>query len=701
MEFVGIDIGTYKTTIASSKENGKILVDEQGKRSIKSILELTTPIRKFGNNITGEHEQSISLRHRPFTNNINENTFFNTIDDMKVDLMFFNYLNRIIKQNTTGNPFICLSVPSNYSNKDRRSIHQIAKLANLKIERIFNQISSIGMFAFLRRQLSDSKFVVIDFGHSKIECGYFKIENFTFIPINIANIKIGAQNFDEKLINIIFKKYKIDDTKLNREIIIRHLEKLKSILNNSKTAAIPIYINDTSITIQVTQEEFYIACSDELSEIKSFLSDFLNEIDYKGNDNIEFTGGNSSVKFINNIFENVYNVQSTLDLTESGAIGSSLGLACTIINNKYKINDIIGRDIFVRVCKENEETNNKSLVFKKFDFTDNTKFITYNKKTSFKVEFLENDTLIGLLNIEKEETENPQSIKIGVKINKFGFLEVISVKNNGEDVKFQYQEDIISEELINELVDTEDKYRTLENNVEKIGMLRNELETMTMGLVDTLDSTLKGLFTDEEINKARDIAMNLFDIEPSLELEQEEKLKEEIHKQLEFVSNKINDLQEKQIEKLNNLKNQASKFFEENPKEYTPSFYKLQGLFYKMENYLKIFKLDLYNIKEFDNRIVIEFEENFKNYIEKADLEIKEKKAAKLAEEKKKKEQAEKKKEVDLEKQNENKSKNEQQEEKQKQEDNKDDQDVGEPENKNDELSGNDDNEKKENVKNE
>ncbi|EQB60691.1 dnak-like protein (heat shock protein of the hsp70 family), partial [Vairimorpha apis BRL 01] len=83
-----------------------------------------------------------------------------------------------------------------------------------------------------------------------------------------------------------------------------------------------------------------------------------------------------------------------------------------------------------------------------------------------------------------------------------------------------YQEDIISEELINELVDTEDKYRTLENNVEKIGMLRNELETMTMGLVDTLDSTLKGLFTDEEINKARDIAMNLFDIEPSLELEQ-------------------------------------------------------------------------------------------------------------------------------------------------------------------------------------
>lgn len=657
MEFVGIDIGTYKTTIASSKENGKIFVDEQGKRSIKSILELTTPIRKFGNNITGEHEQSIDLRHRPFTNNINKNIANMTADDVKIDFMFYNYLNRVIKQNTSGNPSICITIPCHYANKERRLSYQIAKLANLKVEKIFNQISSIGMFAFLRRQLSDSSFVVIDFGHSKVECGYFEIQNFNFKPMNIASLNIGAQDFDEKLINIICKKHKIEEIKLNREIIFRHLEKLKSVLNNSKTATIPIYINDSSVTIQITQEEFFIACSNEIAKIKTFLTDFLKDINYNGKDNIEFTGGNSSVKFINNILEGAFNIQSTLDLTESGAIGSSLGLACTIINNKYKINDIIGRDIFVRICKEDGEANNKSLVFKKCDFTDNIKFITYNKKSSFNVEFLENENSIGVLKIEKEETENPQPIKIGVKINKFGFLEIISVKNNDEDVNFIFEEEIISEEFLNELNETENKYRTLENNVEKIGMLRNELETMTMELVDSLESTLKGLVTEDEADKVKDIAMNLFDIEPSAELEQEENLKKEIHNQLEFVSKKIDELQQQENSKLIDLKNIVTKFFDENPKEYTPSFYKLQGLMYKIENYLKTFKIDLYNIKDFNNKIVKEFESDVKNYVEKADLEIKEKKARKLAEELKKKEQLEKEKEEDLTDKNEKKPK--------------------------------------------
>lgn len=153
---------------------------------------------------------------------------------------------------------------------------------------------------------------------------------------------------------------------------------------------------------------------------------------------------------------------------------------------------------------------------------------------------------------------------------------------------------------------------------------REKLEKMTKDLIKSLDSSLKGLFSNFEIEKVKKVSENLINTKSSSDDEQEENLKNKIQEQLEFVNEKINELQEKESERLTNVKNQITDFFEKNSEELTPSREKLQELKNKIKNYLSTFDLNLYNIKEFNNKIINEFESDYKKLIEIAKSELNE-----------------------------------------------------------------------------
>ncbi|WUR04836.1 heat shock protein SSE1-like protein [Vairimorpha necatrix] len=610
MEFIGIDFGSYKTTISSSKENGKIIGDEQGKRSIPTLLELTTPIRKFGNNITGEHEQTINLRFRNFRDDL-------TNENCQVYLMFLKYLDRIIKNNTKGAPSICISIPSYFKYSDKKFLLEISKLCNMKVERFYNDISAIGMFACLRREKIQEKFMIMDFGHTKTEIGIFNYINFKLTPTYLNNLKIGAKNFDEKLINLIIKKYKLEDKKIIREIIIRHLEKLKTILNSSETANTQIYFNETPVNIQITQEEYLVACKEDMEKIEKFLEIIKNETKFEGI--TEITGGNSSSFLIKKILEKKIEYQSTLDLTESCAIGTALGMACSILSNKFKLNDVIGRNINIKI----EGNEKKTEIFKKTDLIETSKTLTYNRKNSFILEFTEDEEFIGKLIINKEDTEEAEPVKILLQINKLGLLEIKSCKIDEKNLEFKFETFEMSQEKKDELIKLEEKLRLLETNIEKIGHMRNELETMAMSLLDCMSGNLKDLFNNEDEEKVRNIAMDLFDIPSCNALEEEEEVRNNTIKQLSFVTEKFEKLEKNIREEIENMKNTINEYKERFSKKSNPSYFKLQGMFYKLEEIDKKMRLDLFNASSFDRTVFEKIKDDLKGCLVKAEEEIK------------------------------------------------------------------------------
>lgn len=131
---------------------------------------------------------------------------------------------------------------------------------------------------------------------------------------------------------------------------------------------------------------------------------------------------------------------------------------------------------------------------------------------------------------------------------------------------------------------------------------------MTKNLIESFDSSLKGLFSDLEINKIKEVSSNFFNTNISLDSEQREKLQEKLYEQFDFVNKKIKELQQNETLKLINLKTQITIFFQKNYDKFTPTYIKLQDLKNQIENYLKSFDLNLNNIKEFNNKITKKFE---------------------------------------------------------------------------------------------
>lgn len=154
---------------------------------------------------------------------------------------------------------------------------------------------------------------------------------------------------------------------------------------------------------------------------------------------------------------------------------------------------------------------------------------------------------------------------------------------------------------------------------------RDELKTKTKNLIDSFNSSLKGVFSDLEIDKVKNAASNFFNIDSSSNPEYEESLRKNLNDQLDFAKTKINDLQERESQNLNKVKNQISNFFQENSEVLTPSYDKLQDLKDQIDEYYDSLDLNFDNIKDFSSKKLNDFQLNAQNLINKAKAEIKEK----------------------------------------------------------------------------
>lgn len=617
MEFIGVDIGNYKTVIASSKDNGKIYGDEQGKRFVRTVMELSRPVRKFGNGVTSDIEEMLELRHRGFRDFLDVRSGW---DNMS---MFLRYLDRIIKKNTPTHPSVCMTIPTYFKEKERRMLIDIAHASEFKLAGFIMDVSAIGVFACLRRENAPGEFMVFDFGFSKSTAGLFSFEKNVFKPLYTKVAKIGAMQLDEKLVDIIIVKHSLERTPLIQEKIRRNLDKIKTTLNSTEHCNLQVFLSENPVNISITQEEYRDAVQNEIDDLRSFVETVMEETKFDGV--IEVIGGNSSSFLVKDLLDDRISYQVTLDTSDSSAIGAALGMACNSLKTRYVIHDVIGRELSVKIQGENVKP---TVIFKNNDLVNGApKMITYNRKSGFTVEVVEDSEVIATIAVEKPETEDAEAVHISLSINRFGIVDVVSVECKS-GAEYKYEVFSIAELDIENIKALEAKYREEELRLERIGTMRNELETMAVDLGDALHYKFGKIFTEDDVNKVKEIAMDLFDIPPSETIAQEEEVRESILSRLGFVSEKLDDYRRALAEDLEKCKSVINEFKNENPKIFTPSFYKLQGLLYKIDEYLKGFDLNIFNAGSFDEGVLIGIKDDVQNFLKKAKKEVVEKKEA-------------------------------------------------------------------------
>ena len=606
MDHIGIDLGAYSTLVCRSLDRGTMLEDEMNKRSIRTVVDLLHP-RMFGNRIRVDNRRSIQARRREFSLLKNEE------DDYKILFMFLSYLKRL-----GGLKCVSFAVPYWYTEVHKRKLLALSERLDISVKRIVYDISAISLCLVKHENIPQS-FCILDFGYSKTTAGFFSFKDRVLRLERILGVGVGARDMDNKLVEYFIDKNGVKGNCYTKEIIMSKIDYLKTVLN--ATESVSIHADDDFI-LEVSKEEYEKIVSEELAQLRDFIDRCAAECKEQGRI-IEVHGGNSNNYAIRALLPK--ESCRSLNPTESVAIGSSL--ISLVDRSKVTFRDV-SSTYFVKLKGSDVKP---SLLFSSSEVPCGNIKVTYRKRENFSVEVLENDTLIGEVNVSVS-AEEPVPVTITFCINKRGVLEVGDfvdgeALNEASDSRRATIEPKMvggfSEDDLSTIVEEEEKFRTEEAEMEKIRERRTNFETLLTGLNSNLQR-FNGRFENHR-GLIDTITDELLCHPPSRSFKEEEDVCSCFLERLRPLTEELCEFDQEVKQEIQDIKSRIDDITKRYSKMYTPGLYQLRGERFMIEKWESNFKLSVETIMDYDMQTVNDFRKKVDALIERAENEAAEK----------------------------------------------------------------------------
>ncbi|KCZ78807.1 hypothetical protein H311_00150, partial [Anncaliia algerae PRA109] len=547
-----------------------------------TIFDKTIP-RAFSNQIRKDNRKSIKVRVTdPFSSLINAN-------------MFINYLDRLCI-NYPGCSF-SYSIPMYFSDKERRILLQLNRR---RVDTLFSHIFSLGLNYYLKREVNS--FVLLDFGYKQSSFGKFIFKDNSLFLDEFIDVKLGAHDFDNLIIDYILKEIN-ESSQLARHLIYNSIDKIKEQLNSFDKFTYDLEIRDEKYSIEITKEKINELISDKVKVLQDNLKNFI-----KDEEVIEVTGGNSLFYPIKNILSS-YKYGRALNFFDAVSYGNCYA---SFLTQKKRLNlyDRI-RGKYLLKNEEEEITLFDNPCY-------NSETIVRKDNKNYKLYFINDDEeYVGDCYIQSESS---------FIINKLGLIQSDSlvIKN------------ILSEEELNKIKEEENIFIQQEETINKIKERKVNLENTLIKIKESKVIKVNQSMINELIDK-----LMLLDMPNTLE--EMDNLENSFIEELNEATNQINKINQEMNDFVEEYKNKCSAIKKD---FFLRSIYKLTSELNKKDI------LTIYNLSEYDyNR-----RERIKLLYKEAEIELKEKE--KEEREKKEKEEKEKKEKEEKErKEKENKEK--------------------------------------------
>ncbi|KAL0263973.1 UNVERIFIED_CONTAM: hypothetical protein PYX00_010887 [Menopon gallinae] len=607
---------------ARSREKGTMLEDEMNRRAIRTVVDLLSP-RLFGNCIRVDNRRSIQARQRKFP-------MLRTDEDYRHMFMFLGYLKRMANLR-----HVSFAVPHWYTDTHRRKLVDLATMLDIEVESIVRDVAATSLCLVKQGHVAPA-FVILDFGYSKTTAGHFSFKNNVLKVERIAEIAVGARDFDDKLISHFIQRNKLEDNTYWREVLMSKIDYLKTILNTTDSVRLHV---DEDVVLEISKEEYDRMISEDLARIKVFVDEQLCS---GGGEKVvvEVVGGNSNNYAVKAILPK--NVGRSLNPSESTALGCSL--VSLIKRSKVTFRDISS----TYSIKLKGSTVKPSMLFNAQEVPSDSVNVTYKKKEDFAIEVFENETLIGEVRI-KVKAEEPVPVTIAFSINRRGLLEACSAHRDAdggaEGAKAPSHGEIsvnmmsFSHEELDAIKRYEDEFRVKEIETERIKAKRTEFETLLMGL----DQNLRK-FGDEFVGYKDLInvtADELLCYRSSKTLSEEEAIHTEFLDRLRPITERLSALEARIRSEIDEMKKRARAVTTKYSKLYTPGLYQLRGELFMIEKWEDTFQLNVETIVSYDPESVETFKKRVSGLLERVDAEAAEKQREEEVAEREKAAQAE------------------------------------------------------------
>uniref|UniRef100_A0A8C1RXG3 Heat shock 70 kDa protein 4-like n=1 Tax=Cyprinus carpio TaxID=7962 RepID=A0A8C1RXG3_CYPCA len=351
-----------------------------------------------------------------------------------------------------------ISVPSFYTDAERRSVMDAAQIAGLNCLRLMNDTTAVALaYGIYKQDLPAPEekpriVVFVDVGHAAYQVsvcafnkGKLKVLGSAFDP------ELGGKDFDEVLVKHFCEefaqKYKLDVRSKPRALVrlYQECEKLKKLMSaNSSDLPLNIecFMNDIDVSGTFNRAKFEESCADLLDKVEAPLRSIMEQTRLKKDDiyAVEIIGGASRIPAIKERISKYFGKELSTTLNADEAVARGCALQCAILSPAFKvrefsITDVVPYPISLKWTSAADEGISDCEVFPKNHAAPFSKVLTFYRREPFSLEaYYSNpkelpypDPTIGQFNILKvvpQPSGESSKVKVKVRVNVHGVFSV-------------------------------------------------------------------------------------------------------------------------------------------------------------------------------------------------------------------------------------------------------------------------------------
>ncbi|KAM7065187.1 heat shock protein 105 kDa isoform 1-T1 [Acridotheres tristis] len=368
-----------------------------------------------------------------------------------------------------------ISVPSFFTDAERRSLLDAAQIVGLNCLRLMNDMTAVALnYGIYKQDLPAPEekpriVVFVDMGHSAFQvsaCAFnkskLKVLGTAFDPF------LGGRNFDGKLVDYfcaeIKSKYKLDPKTKVRALLrlYQECEKLKKLMSSNSTDIplnIECFMNDIDVSGKMNRSQFEELCADLLQRIEIPLLSLMEQTQLKVEDvnAVEIVGGATRIPAVKERIAKFFGKDVSTTLNADEAIARGCALQCAILSPAFKVREFSVTDatpfpISLLWNTEAEDTEGVHEVFSRNHAAPFSKVLTFYRKGPFELEAFYSDpngvpypeSKIGryvIQNVAAQKDGEKSKVKVKVRVNTHGIFSV-STASMVEPVKSEECEDV-------------------------------------------------------------------------------------------------------------------------------------------------------------------------------------------------------------------------------------------------------------------
>uniref|UniRef100_UPI003AB0C9BB heat shock 70 kDa protein 4L isoform X3 n=1 Tax=Centroberyx gerrardi TaxID=166262 RepID=UPI003AB0C9BB len=372
-----------------------------------------------------------------------------------------------------------ISVPSFFTDAERRSVFDASQIAGLNCLRLINDTTAVALaYGIYKQDLPTPEekprnVVFVDIGHSSYQVsitafnkGKLKVLATAFDPY------LGGRNFDEAVVDYFcddFKgRYRLNVRDNPRAVLrlYQECEKLKKLMSaNSSDLPLNIecFMNDIDVSGKMNRGQFEDLCAQYLSRVELPLKAVLDQSKLSRDEiyAVEVVGGATRIPAIKERISKFFGKDISTTLNADEAVARGCALQCAILSPAFKvrefsITDAVPFPITLRWKSPTDDGVGECEVFSKNHAAPFSKVITFHKKEPFDLEAFYSspqdlpypDHRIGCFSVQNvvpQPDGDSSKVKVKVRVNVHGIFSVSSAsliekqKGEGEDMQMDME----------------------------------------------------------------------------------------------------------------------------------------------------------------------------------------------------------------------------------------------------------------------